>query len=143
MRPGRARAPSAPAGRGGVFYGWRVLAAASALGFVAFGVVIPGFLALSVPIRAELGLSSAQAAFVVGAAWGVGDIVSLAAGWLSDRYGARRLILAGGLLCGAGFAAMGPGRLSGRHRADLYRGRFRRARAGRVSHPDDGGEPVV
>ena len=107
MRPGRARAPSAPAGGGGVFYGWRVLTAASALGFVAFGVVIPGFLALSVPIRAELGLSSAQAAFVVGAAWGVGDIVSLAAGWLSDRYGARRLILAGGLLCGAGFAAMG------------------------------------
>ena len=107
MRPGRAVAPSAPAGGGGVFYGWRVLAAASALGFVAFGVVIPGFLALSVPIRAELGLSSAQAAFVVGAAWGVGDIVSLAAGWLSDRYGARRLILAGGLLCGAGFAAMG------------------------------------
>ena len=107
MRPGRARSPSAPAGGGGVFYGWRVLAAASALGFVAFGVVIPGFLALSVPIRAELGLSSAQAAFVVGAAWGVGDIVSLGAGWLSDRYGARRLILAGGLLCGAGFAAMG------------------------------------
>ena len=107
MRPGRARAPSAPAGEGSVFYGWRVLAAASALGFVAFGVVIPGFLALSVPIRAELGLSSAQAAFVVGAAWGVGDIVSLGAGWLSDRYGARRLILAGGLLCGAGFAAMG------------------------------------
>ena len=95
------------AGGGGRFYGWRVLAAASALGFVAFGVVIPGFLAFSVPIRAELGLSSAQAGFVVGAAWGVGDITSLAAGWLSDRYGARRFILVGGILCGAGFAALG------------------------------------
>ena len=109
MPDASAPARSAPAGAdgGGRFYGWRVLAAASALGFVAFGVVIPGFLAFSVPIRDELELSSAQAGFVVGAAWGVGDITSLAAGWLADRYGARRFILAGGILCGAGFAALG------------------------------------
>ena len=100
---------SAPAtnGRGGIFYGWWVLAAAAALGFCAFGVVIPGYLAFSVPIRAELNLSSGQSAFIVGAAWGVGDITSLVAGWLADRYGARRLVLAGGLLCGIGFAALG------------------------------------
>lgn len=101
--------PSAPAqnGRGGIFYGWWVLAAAAALGFCAFGVVIPGYLAFSVPIRSELGLTSGQSAFIVGASWGVGDITSLAAGWLADRYGARRLVLAGGLLCGIGFAALG------------------------------------
>ena len=97
----------APDHRGGVFYGWWVLAAAAALGFFAFGVVIPGFLAFSVRIREDLGLSSGQAAFIVGAAWGVGDVTSLAAGWLADRYGARRLILAGGLLSGVGFAALG------------------------------------
>ena len=103
------RPTSAPAasGRGGVFYGWWVLAAAATLGFFAFGVVIPGFLAFSVPVADELGLSAAQTAFVVGAAWGVGDITTLLSGWLADRYGARRLVLAGGLLCGAGFAAMG------------------------------------
>ena len=89
-----------------MFYGWWVLGAAVGLGFFAFGVVIPGFLAFSVPIRAELGLSSAQSAFVVGAAWGIGDITSVVAGWLADRYGARRLVLVGGLLCGAGFAAL-------------------------------------
>ena len=94
-------------GRGGLFYGWWVLAAAAALGFCAFGVVIPGYLAFSVPVRAELGLSSGQSAFIVGAAWGVGDITSLAAGWLADRYGARRLVLIGGILCGVGFAALG------------------------------------
>ena len=105
----RRKSGSAPAasGGGGVFYGWWVLIAAAALGFFAFGVVIPGFLAFSVPVKAELGLSAAQTAFIVGAAWGVGDIATLLAGWLADRYGARRLILAGGLLCGAGFAAMG------------------------------------
>ena len=89
-----------------VFYGWWVLGAAVGLGFAAFGVVIPGYLAFSVPVRAELGLSSGQSAFIVGAAWGIGDITSVAAGWLADRYGARRLVLVGGLLCGAGFAAL-------------------------------------
>ena len=92
---------------GGVFYGWWVLSAAVVLGFFAFGVVIPGYLAFSVPVRGELGLTSGQSAFVVGAAWGVGDVTSLAAGWLADRYGARRLVLAGGLLSGLGFAALG------------------------------------
>ena len=96
-----------PDGRSGVFYGWWVLSAAVVLGFFAFGVVIPGYLAFSVPVRGELGLTSGQSAFVVGAAWGVGDVTSLAAGWLADRYGARRLILAGGLLSGLGFAALG------------------------------------
>ena len=109
MRGLRYRVTSAmgPNGRGGVFYGWWVLATAAVLGFFAFGVVIPGFLAFSVRIREELGLTSGQTAFIVGAAWGIGDISSLAAGWLADRYGARRLILVGGVLCGLGFAAMG------------------------------------
>ncbi len=97
----------APSSRGGIFYGWWVLAAAATLGFCAFGVVIPGYLAFSVPIRSELGLSSGQSAFIVGAAWGIGDITSLLAGWLADRYGARRFVLVGGLLCGFGFAALG------------------------------------
>ena len=96
-----------PADPGGGFYGWWVLSAAVVLGFGAFGVVIPGYLAFSVPVRGELGLTSGQSAFVVGAAWGVGDVTSLAAGWLADRYGARRLILAGGILSGLGFAALG------------------------------------
>ena len=96
-----------PAGPDGVFYGWWVLSASVVLGFFAFGVVIPGYLAFSVLVRGELGLTSGQSAFVVGAAWGVGDVTSLAAGWLADRYGARRLILAGGLLSGLGFTALG------------------------------------
>ena len=97
----------APNSRSVIFYGWWVLAASAVLGFCAFGVVIPGYLAFSVAVRSELGLNSGQSAFIVGAAWGVGDVSSLVAGWLADRHGARRLVLIGGLLCGIGFAGMG------------------------------------
>ena len=108
VEPHDSQTASAPApnGRSGIFYGWWVLAASAVLGFGAFGVVIPGYLAFSVPIRTELQLSSGQSAFIVGAAWGIGDITSLVAGWLADRYGARRLVLVGGLLCGIGFAGL-------------------------------------
>lgn len=93
-------------GAHGVYYGWWVLAAAGGLGFLGFGALIPGFLVFATPIRAELGISTAQFAFVVGAAWAVGNVASLGAGWLADRYGGRMLVLAGGLLCCLGFAAV-------------------------------------
>ena len=89
-----------------MFYGWWVLLAAGGLGFLGFGALIPGFLVFATPIRSELGISSAQFAFVVGAAWAVGNVASLGAGWLADRYGGRMLVLAGGLLCCVGFAAV-------------------------------------
>ena len=89
-----------------IYYGWWVLAAAAGLGFLGFGALIPGFLVFATPIKGELGISSAQFAFVVGAAWAVGNVASLGAGWLADRYGGRMLVLAGGLLCCVGFAAV-------------------------------------
>ena len=36
----------------------------------------------------------------------MGNVASLGAGWLADRYGGRMLVLAGGLLCCLGFAAV-------------------------------------
>ncbi len=93
-------------GRRGIYYGWWVLAAAAGLGFLGFGALIPGFLVFATPIRGELGINSAQFAFVVGAAWAVGNVASLGAGWMADRYGGRALVLAGGLLCCVGFAGV-------------------------------------
>ena len=90
----------------GIYYGWWVLLAAGAMGFLGFGAIIPGFLVFALPIRGELDISSAQFAFVVGAAWAVGNVASLGAGWLADRYGGRRLVLIGGLLSCAGFGAV-------------------------------------
>ena len=104
---GNAPAGNAPAGRErGIYYGWWVLLAAGALGFLGFGAIIPGFLVFATPLKAELGISAAQFAFVVGSAWAVGNLASLGAGWLADRYGGRILVLLGGTLCCAGFASV-------------------------------------
>ena len=102
MRPVR-RAPFRPKS---VYYGWWVLLAGGVTGFLGFGAMIPGFLVFAAPIGEQLGIDSARFAFVVGAAWAVGNVAALGAGWLADRYGGRRLVLIGGLLSCAGFAAV-------------------------------------
>ena len=89
-----------------IYYGWWVILAAGVMGFLGFGAIIPGFLVFAPSIQEELGIESAQFAFVVGAAWAVGNVASLGAGWLADRYGGRRLVLIGGLLSCAGFACV-------------------------------------
>ena len=89
-----------------IYYGWWVLLAAGTTGFLGFGAMIPGFLVFAVPIGEELGIDPARFAFVVGAAWAVGNLAALGAGWLSDRYGGRQLVLIGGLLSCAGYAAV-------------------------------------
>ena len=96
----------APANRGGIYYGWWVLLAAGGTGFLGFGAVIPGFLVFANAIETELDIDPARFAFVVGAAWAVGNVAALGAGWLADRYGGRQLVLIGGLLSCAGFAAV-------------------------------------
>ena len=83
-----------------------MLTAAGGMGFLGFGAVIPGFLVFALPIRNALDISSAQFAFVVGAAWAIGNVAALVAGWLADRYGGRQLVLLGGLISCIGFGAV-------------------------------------
>ena len=91
---------------GGIYYGWWVILAGGTVGFLGFGAIIPGFLVFAPSLREDLHIASAQFAFVVGAAWAVGNVASLGAGWLADRYGGRRLVLIGGLVSCAGFASV-------------------------------------
>ena len=90
----------------GIYYGWWVLLAAGVTGFLGFGAIIPGFLVFAVSIGEELGTDPARFAFLVGAAWAVGNVAALGAGWLADRYRGRQLVLIGGLLSCAGFASV-------------------------------------
>lgn len=95
-----------PVKESGIYYGWWVILAGGTVGFLGFGAIIPGFLVFAPVLQEELGIAAGQFAFVVGAAWAVGNVASLGAGWLADRYGGRRLVLIGGLLSCAGFAAV-------------------------------------
>ena len=85
-----------------LFYGWWVVLAASVQGFFGVGIVISGFLVFFLPIQNELGLSSASMSLIIGLAWAISGVVAPAAGWLSDRFGTRRMVLAGGLITGIG-----------------------------------------
>ena len=90
--------------RTGLFYGWWVLAGAVGMGLLALGAANAGFRAFLLPAVTELDISRTQLSYAVSVASAVGSLAALGGGWLSDRYGGRRLVLLGGLLICAGFA---------------------------------------
>ena len=66
------------------------------------GSISQGFPRFFVPIRTELGLTSAQMSLVFSLARAEGSAGGPLVGWAVDRYGARPMILAGGLMAGIG-----------------------------------------
>ena len=66
------------------------------------GSISQGFPRFFVPIRTELGLTSAQMSLVFSLARAEGSAGGPLVGWAVDRYGARPMILAGGLMTGVG-----------------------------------------
>ena len=85
-----------------VFYGWWVVVVSSLLGMFGNGSISQGFPRFFVPIRTELGLTSAQMSLVFSLARAEGSAGGPLVGWAVDRYGARPMILAGGLMTGVG-----------------------------------------
>ena len=85
-----------------VFYGWWVVVVSSLLGMFGNGSISQGFPRFFVPIRTELGLTSAQMSLVFSLARAEGSAGGPLVGWAVDRYGARPMILAGGLMAGIG-----------------------------------------
>ena len=92
--------------RPGIFYGWRVVAAASVQGMFGNGVVSSGFSVFFQSIRQELGVSYTAMALVFSLARAEGGVGGPIVGWIVDRYGARRMILIGGLMGGVGLMAL-------------------------------------
>ena len=83
-----------------VFYGWWVVAAASVLGMFGNGSISQGFPRFFTPIRTDLGLTNTQMSLVFSLARAEGSAGGPLVGWVVDRFGARPMILAGGLLAG-------------------------------------------
>ncbi len=87
----------------GIFYGWWVVAASSAMIFFASGIFFRGFAVFFRPVRDHLDLSDAQTALVFSIARAEGGLEGPAAGWAIDRFGNRTLLVAGIILAAAGY----------------------------------------
>jgi cyanate permease len=83
--------PGAPGG----FYGWRIVATLAVTETVSWGVLYYAFAVFQVPMRAELGFSSAQTAGAFSLAVLVTGLAAVPAGRWLDRHGARWLMTAG------------------------------------------------
>ncbi|MDP2950339.1 MAG: MFS transporter [Chloroflexota bacterium] len=86
-----------------LFYGWWVVFASAGIVFLTGGTFFYGFSALVNPLTREFGWSRALISGAFSLRTEVGGLAAPVAGYLVDRVGSRRLLIAGVLLVGAGF----------------------------------------
>jgi MFS family permease len=92
-----------------IFPGWFVVAAAFAVTFVGFGCAYT-FSVFVGPLQAQFGASRGSVSLVFSLAGFLWFGLGMLSGPLADRWGARRLAIAGMLLTGIGLAAAGMAR---------------------------------
>jgi MFS family permease len=88
----------------GIFHGWFVVAAAFAVTFVGFGSAYT-FSAFLASLQRDFGASRGSVSLVFSVAGFLYFGLGIVSGPLADRFGARRLAVAGMLLTGLGLAA--------------------------------------
>ncbi|MQC17104.1 MAG: MFS transporter [Chloroflexi bacterium] len=98
LRNGVGRRPGLPA-----FEGWRIVLACSAVGAYGGGVYFYGFTLFFNPLRDELGLTSTQTSLIFSLTRLEGAFEGALVGFLIDRFGARRVMMAGVPIAGVGF----------------------------------------
>jgi len=87
---------------GRVFYGWWVLALCALINGVGTGIIYHSFTVFFLPLKRDLGVSSAAISLLYGAARLEGGMEGPVVGYLIDRFGTRKLIMIGAGLCGCG-----------------------------------------
>lgn len=87
----------------GLFYGWRMVAAAGALRILGSGLHSYGFTIFFLPLSQDLGLSRTATSFAFSLARAEGAIEGPIVGHLLDRYGPRPIMVAAVLLMGTGY----------------------------------------
>ena len=87
----------------GLFYGWRMVAAAGALRVLGAGLHSFGFTVFFLPLSRDLDLSRTATSLAFSLARAEGAIEGPVVGHLLDRYGPKPIMLAAVLLMGAGY----------------------------------------
>ncbi len=77
----------------GLFYGWRMIAVASALRILGGGLYYYGFSVFFLPLSQDLGLNRASTSLVFSLARAQGAFEGPVAGYFMDRFGPRPLII--------------------------------------------------
>lgn len=81
-----------------IFYGWWIVLTSGILSLFGAGYIFYGVSALFKPIASELGFSRAVASVAPSISSLTQGIEAPFTGWLTDRFGPRRVILLGALL---------------------------------------------
>ncbi len=89
-----------------IFFGWWTVLACGIVGFLGVGFGSMGFSVLFKPIAADLHLDRAVTSIAAGMQSAIGGITSPLAGWASDKYGPRRIMLLGIIVMVIGCFAM-------------------------------------
>ena len=76
-----------------LFYGWRMIAVASALRILGGGLYYYGFTVFFLPVSRDLGLTRAATSLVFSLARAQGAFEGPVAGYFMDRFGPRPLII--------------------------------------------------
>ena len=98
--------------QGRLFYGWWIVTVSSILGMFGNGAISAGFPRFFEPIRQDLGISYSSMSLVFSLARAEGGMGGPLVGWAVDKFGARPLVLWGGLTAGIGLILLS--------RADTY-----------------------
>jgi len=85
-----------------IFYGWWVVCACFPIGLLVSGITVAGFTAFFEPFVKEFGWSYTQISFAASLRGLEAGIFSPIIGVLVDRFGSKKLILAGTIVCGLG-----------------------------------------
>lgn len=89
-------------GRREMFYGWWILILGAMINGVGLGITYHSFTIFFLPLKRDLGVSSAAISLLYGAARLEGGVEGPVVGYLIDRFGPRKLILIGSGLAGIG-----------------------------------------
>jgi len=99
-----------------IFYGWWIVAISTVLDALKHGTFNRGISFYVLPVSRDLGVGVAAISFAEMLGRLAGGVLGPPAGYLTDRFGPRVMLVFGGLASGLGFILLSGHSRDGRHR---------------------------